>query len=90
MLLPPRCALILIQARVPCLPPQELEGRWASLNSSIQELRAERAGALAGVVECEQQVLVWERRVQLEKEIQVGIGDWGAEGRLLAVPRVDA
>ncbi|PRW44941.1 Coiled-coil domain-containing 40 isoform C [Chlorella sorokiniana] len=47
-----------------------LEGRWAALNSSIEELRAERAEVLAAVVEAEREVLVWERRVQLEKEMQ--------------------
>ncbi len=36
----------------PCLPvtcPQVLEGRWAALNSSIEELRSERAEVLAAV-----------------------------------------
>ena len=115
---------------------QVLEGRWAALNSSIEDLRAERGEVLAAVsaavacpcivlvvggrqagqrrwcsvqpptrsmllscmhadawrpatlqllpswpplvcqvVEAEREVLVWERRVQLEKEMQVGPGE---------------
>lgn len=61
-------------------PPQALEARWATLNASIEELRAERAELVAATVEAEREVLVWERRVQLEKEVQVG-GNRGREGR---------
>ncbi|KAL4448619.1 hypothetical protein ABPG75_005838 [Micractinium tetrahymenae] len=50
-----------------------LEARWASLNASIEELRAERAEVVAGTVEAEREVLVWERRVQLEKEMQEAV-----------------
>lgn len=34
---------------------------------------------MAATVEAEREVLVWERRVQLEKEVQVG-GNSGGEG----------
>ncbi len=50
---------------------QALEGRWAALTGSIEELRAERQEVVAAVVEAEREVMVWERRVQLEKEMQV-------------------
>lgn len=56
----------------PCLSVQALEGRWVALNNSIEELRAERGEVVAATVEAEREVLVWERRVQLEKEMQVG------------------
>ena len=55
-------------------PFQALEARWSALNGSIDELRAERGEVAAAVVEAEREVLVWERRVQLEKEMQVGGG----------------
>ena len=52
---------------------QALEGRWVALNASVEELRGERAEALAAVVEAEREVMVWERRVQLEKEMREAV-----------------
>lgn len=63
-----------LQLPLPPLSLQVLEERWAALDGSIEELRAERAEALAAVVEAEREVMVWERRVQLEKEMQVRLG----------------
>lgn len=58
----------------PFLPStQALEARWLALSQSIQALREQRAAALAALVEGEREVMVWERRVQLEKEMQVGV-----------------
>lgn len=51
---------------------QDLEERWASLQSQIEALRAEKKEIVATVVEAEKDVLVMERRIQLEREMQVG------------------
>ncbi|KAI3426120.1 hypothetical protein D9Q98_008499 [Chlorella vulgaris] len=50
-----------------------LEARWLALSQSIQALREQRAAALAALVEGEREVMVWERRVQLEKEMQEAV-----------------
>ena len=50
-----------------------LEAQWAALQSGIEELRGDKGEALAALVEAEQEVLVWERRVQLEREMQDAI-----------------
>lgn len=42
-----------------------------ALDRAIEELRAERSEAVAALVAAEREVLVWERRVQLEREMQV-------------------
>jgi hypothetical protein len=68
------------------LSRQALEARWGGLNASIEELRAERGEVVAATVEAERAVLVWERRVQLEKEMQVGGGvGGGGRGRCVCV-----
>ena len=50
---------------------QDMEEQWASLQSQIEALRAEKKEIVASVVEAEKEVLVMERKVQLEREMQV-------------------
>ena len=49
---------------------QELESQWVALGAAIEGLRGERAEAAAAVAAAEREALVWERRVQLEREAQ--------------------
>jgi hypothetical protein len=49
-----------------------MEEQWASLQSQIEALRAEKKEVVAAVVEAEKAVLVMERKIQLEREMQVG------------------
>ncbi|GAB4817322.1 hypothetical protein N2152v2_004368 [Parachlorella kessleri] len=52
---------------------KDMEEQWASLQSQIEALRAEKKEIVASVVEAEKEVLVMERKVQLEREMQDAI-----------------
>lgn len=49
---------------------KELETESVQLEVEIDRLKEEKAELLAGIVECERQILLWERKIQLEKEMQ--------------------
>lgn len=49
---------------------KELENESIKLESNIQNLKEEKADILAEIVEAERQILLWERKIQLEKEMQ--------------------
>lgn len=49
---------------------KELENESIKLENNIQNLRDEKADILAEIVEAERQILLWERKIQLENEMQ--------------------
>lgn len=49
---------------------KELENESIKLENNIQNLKEEKADVLAEIVEAERQILLWERKIQLEKEMQ--------------------
>lgn len=49
---------------------KELENESIKLENSIATLKEEKADILAEIVEDERQILLWERKIQLEKEMQ--------------------
>lgn len=49
---------------------KELENESIKLENNIQNLKEEKADILAEIVEAERQILLWERKIQLEKEMQ--------------------
>ena len=49
---------------------KELENESIKLENQIQSLRDEKADILAEIVEAERQILLWERKIQLENEMQ--------------------
>lgn len=49
---------------------KELENDSIKLENNIQNLKEEKADVLAEIVEAERQILLWERKIQLEKEMQ--------------------
>jgi exonuclease VII small subunit len=49
---------------------KELENESIKLENSIATLKEEKADILAEIVEAERQILLWERKIQLEKEMQ--------------------
>jgi len=49
---------------------RELEGDSVSLETAINDLKEEKANVLADIIEAEKQILLWERKIQLEKEMQ--------------------
>jgi len=49
---------------------KELEGTNVKLEVGIDNLKEEKAELLQNIVEAERQLLLWERKIQLEKEIQ--------------------
>ena len=49
---------------------KELENESIKLEDNIQNLKEEKADVLAEIVEAERQILLWERKIQLEKEMQ--------------------
>lgn len=49
---------------------KELENDSIKLENSIATLKEEKADILAEIVEAERQILLWERKIQLEKEMQ--------------------
>lgn len=51
---------------------QSLEEEAARLGSGIEEGAASKRQLLADLVEVERQIMLWERKIQLEKEMQVG------------------
>lgn len=49
---------------------KELENESIKLESNISTLKEEKADILAEIVEAERQILLWERKIQLEREMQ--------------------
>jgi len=49
---------------------KELENESIKLENQIGTLKEEKADILAEIVEAERQILLWERKIQLEKEMQ--------------------
>lgn len=49
---------------------KELENESIKLENQITQLKQEKADILAQIVEAEKQILLWERKIQLEKEMQ--------------------
>ena len=49
---------------------KELENESIRLENQISNLKEQKADILAEIVEAERQILLWERKIQLEKEMQ--------------------
>jgi chromosome segregation ATPase len=49
---------------------KELENQSIRLENNISSLKESKADILAEIVEAERQILLWERKIQLEKEMQ--------------------
>lgn len=49
---------------------KELENESIRLENNISNLKEQKADILAEIVEAERQILLWERKIQLEKEMQ--------------------
>lgn len=49
---------------------KELEKESVKLEIEIDRLKEEKADLLSEIVESERQILLWERKIQLEKEMQ--------------------
>jgi len=49
---------------------KELENESIKYETNIQKLKEEKADVLAEIVESERQILLWQRKIQLEKEMQ--------------------
>ena len=50
---------------------REMEVESAAADARVEALRAEKERLLADLVECERQVALWEKKIELEKEMQV-------------------
>ncbi|KAK9831426.1 hypothetical protein WJX81_003736 [Elliptochloris bilobata] len=59
---------------------QDEEAEVARLTSAVEAAREERRAALADALEAEKEALLWERRVQLEREAAAALGTTGAGG----------
>jgi hypothetical protein len=55
---------------------KEMEEEMVHLGGKIEAARAEKRELLSDVVDMERQIMLWERKIALEKETQVG-GVWG-------------
>ena len=49
---------------------KEMEKEAIKLEVNIDKIREEKAELMNEIVECERQILLWERKYQLEKEMQ--------------------
>lgn len=49
---------------------KELENESTRLENQIDSLKGEKADILSEIVEAERQILLWERKIQLENEMQ--------------------
>ena len=49
---------------------KELESETIELENGIERLKDDKAVILSEIVEAERQILLWERKTQLEKEMQ--------------------
>lgn len=52
---------------------KELEKQTLEIEDEIEEVKKEKEGVLEEIVESERQILLWERKIQLEKEMQMTI-----------------
>lgn len=65
---------------------KELEQKAARLERDIEGAAARKKGALDGVLDAERQIMLWERKLQLEKEMQDILDP--SVGQVCAVPCV--
>jgi hypothetical protein len=49
---------------------RDLEAESVRLENHISKLKDNKAQVLADIVEMERQILLWDRKIQLEKEMQ--------------------
>ncbi|CAN0002185.1 unnamed protein product, partial [Heterosigma akashiwo] len=52
---------------------RELEGESLRLEARVQEVRTRKAEVLEEIVETERQVMLWEKKIQLERETQAAL-----------------
>lgn len=57
---------------------KEMEEEMVHLGGKIEAARAEKRELLSDVVDMERQIMLWERKIALEKETQVGGGAGGS------------
>lgn len=65
------CMWLLAQSRVGV--QQELEKQSQGLEASIAQLKEDKAKILEDILDAERQVLLWEKKIQLEKETQAAL-----------------
>merc|ERR1712178_53857 len=49
---------------------REIEGACVQVESTIESVKQEKADMTADIIEAERQVMLWERKIHLEKEMQ--------------------
>jgi chromosome segregation ATPase len=64
---------------------KELENESIKLENQISQLKEEKADILAEIVEAERQILLWERKIQLEKEMQEEVDPTIGQSEIVAM-----
>jgi hypothetical protein len=64
---------------------KELENESIKLENQISQLKEEKADILAEIVEAERQILLWERKIQLEREMQEEIDPEVGQSEIVAM-----
>lgn len=49
---------------------KEIEGISGQLEDDVDKLKENKAELLGTITECERQIMLWQRKIQLEKEMQ--------------------
>jgi len=50
---------------------KEIESQCLDIEKNIEKVKGEKAQMLEDVMECERQVLLWERKIALEREMRM-------------------
>lgn len=66
---------------------RDLENESIKLENSISSLKDQKAQILADIVEAERQILLWERKIQLEKEMQDALDPTIGQTEIVAMKR---
>ena len=66
---------------------RDLELECAAADARLESVRGERARLLEDLVECERQVILWEKKIALERETQEALDPSAGESELQAMER---
>ena len=66
---------------------REMEAESAAADARVEALRGEKERLLADLVECERQVALWEKKIELEREMQAALDPRVGESEIAAMEK---
>lgn len=66
---------------------REMEAESAAADARVEALRGEKERLLTDLVECERQVALWEKKIELEREMQAALDPRVGESEIAAMEK---